>query len=91
MGKYSDLISETKDSIIGEIVHHIESKGKKSKHCGGKCIDTNYETSYNMDGDRWLDEFGETHIMDNEGYSYGYHSLSVEQLAEIADYCESLK
>jgi hypothetical protein len=59
--------------------------GVESKFTSEKVIRIPDEVQFNLDGGRYAVEINGNKIIDNEGYHYNIWSLTVEQMAEIAD------
>lgn len=76
-----DFINKTEMRLI---LKARKSK-KESKHTSEPCIQVPDELTFNLDGNRWLDELCNDKILDNQGYSYCYSVLNAHQLCELAD------
>lgn len=76
------------NNLFSEIENKLKSlalKSKKqSKHQSGCCLQVK-ECQFNLEGGRYLDEITGDRLLDNHGYQYNFHVLSLEQLSELYD------
>jgi len=84
--KHTNLEQE----VINKIGELLEKKGlnctSQSKTEVLRVLDE--EKMYNLEGGRWLVELNETTLFDNNGYTYGLDSLSLEDLCNVVDSIE---
>lgn len=80
--KYLDLQSE----VASKIAELIDKKGKESKTLSCMVLKIKKEEQqFNLDGGRYLTEISKAVLIDNNGYSYNYDVLTLDQLCEIVD------
>lgn len=79
--KYKALEKE----VANKIQDLINKKGKESKHRSEKVLKVKDDQQFNLLGGRYLTEISTNDLIDNHGYSYQYHCLTLEQLCEIVD------
>jgi hypothetical protein len=84
--KLDDLWVETQQSIIDK----VKQIGVESENFSFKVIKVDDELAFNLDGKRYLTEIGQDNLVDSAGQLYNYGSLDHEQLAELADWVETL-
>lgn len=63
----------------------IMDKGVESEHRSEKVLKVKDAQMFNIDGGRWLTEISTTELIDNNGYSYDFSILSIQQLCEAID------
>ena len=89
---FIELHSELKTSVMLAIQLAVSKSKTKSKHISENVIHINDDKlSYNMSGSHWLTEIAEGKMLCNDGYHFSYDVLDLEQLCELADYCNNLK
>jgi hypothetical protein len=68
------------------IAAKILKKGIEGRHRSDKVLAIRKdEHQFNLEGRRYLTEITPTELIDNEGYSYGHSSLTLEQICEAVD------
>jgi len=86
MEKLTEKLEELNQAIVQRIIDLIATKGLKSEHTGDfVLIIQDEEQMHNIEGGRWLIEITPTGLIDNEGYSYGHDSISIENLCLAID------
>jgi hypothetical protein len=79
--KYQELYSE----VYEQLNHLVNTKGKKSEFRSTKALKVKDAVAFNLDGGRYLKEVISGELIDNEGYSYSFWCLTLEQMCELVD------
>lgn len=81
--KLDQLITEGIEKIRDLIsLHKIESK-----HSSFLCLPIiDDDLMYNLDGGRYLIEFSNDYLIDNNGYTYSHYALDYSQLSIVIDH-----
>jgi hypothetical protein len=87
---FVEIHSNLKDSVILAIRLAVLKSKTKSKFISENTINVMNEYPYTL-LDGYLTEIAHNYIMDDNGYQYNFSVLSLDQLCELADYCNTLK
>lgn len=79
--KYQELSNE----VYQQLNHLVNIKGKKSEFRSTKALKVKDKVAFNLDGGRYVKEVIHGELLDNEGYSYSFWCLTLEQLCELVD------
>lgn len=86
MGQFLSKYHNLRQQATSEIASLIRQRGEDSRHRGERVLKIRKdELQFNLDGNRYLEEIGSTELIDNQGYSYNYDALTLDQLCEIVD------
>lgn len=81
--KYKDLLR----SVNRKFTQLITKKGEDSKHKDEKVLKVKSDDfQFTLEGKHYLTEISMDELIDEEGYTYSYDVLTLEQLCQLADY-----
>ncbi len=79
---FAQKVDVLNENMRGIIRYHVTEKGIKSKHSWDRVIPTKWED---------VSEIGIDYYNDMRGYKKSYSSLSIETLAQVADFVTAFK
>lgn len=87
MEKLTAKIKEFNQSVKDTIETLLETKGVESKFTSSRLVLVIHdeESMFNLDGRRYLVEISEDELIDNEGYTYSFDALELEDLCTAID------
>ena len=91
MKTFEVKLDELFEQTVSSIEDNVKEKGVESKHYNDLVIKVDNERSFNLGSDVWLEEVSENNLIDNNGQLYSFNCLSHEELAQLADWMETLK
>jgi hypothetical protein len=92
MGHYTEKLETLYNEMVAIIIENIQEKGVESKHIEGiKVMIVDNVRSFELVKGLWLDEVSEEGIIDNQGYEYNFDRISLEELADLADYLDNFE
>lgn len=91
MKNYKSRLQNLIDEALYDLNLLRDTKGKESKFSNEKVLkikDDNF--MFNLDGSRYLVEFGEKELIDNSGYKYNCHVLDTFDLLDVLDHLKEV-
>ena len=86
METLTEKVDTLKMAIRVRIAAKLLEKGVESKHRNEKVLRIKKDAHmFNIAGGRYLVEITPTELIDNNGYSFGHGSISIEDLCEAID------
>jgi len=82
---YQNRAKTFRQELVSEISVLIRQQGEKSEFRDEQVLKVKDVHSFELSGGRDLAEISSTELIDNNGYSYNYDVLTIEQLCEIVD------
>jgi hypothetical protein len=91
MKTHTERLTELRGQMESDIYSKVKKYGGLSEMTNKKTIQIHEEKyQFNLTGDHYLAEVGMNEIIDQKGYEFGFDSLTIDQMAELTDYINSL-
>mgnify|MGYP000446911212 CR=1 FL=1 len=90
MTSFQEELQNLYEKIRLFIIEQVAEKGVESKFSNKVVIKVDDDRSFNLDGERYLEEVGQHELFDNQGYAYNFSELSYDDLTDLADYISEL-
>jgi hypothetical protein len=85
--EWSEKFNEFYEQLRLSIINKVGEIGIESKFSNEVVVAiTNKELQFNLGEDKYLTEVGCYSLFDNEGYTYSFGQIDVEELCQIADF-----